>query len=179
MKTSKTKELENKIYKATRKIGVFGCFEVTIGFYGHERVDYMTYDVHGIWRCYEIKVSKSDFYNKKSKITFIGHYNYYVMPIELYEEVKNDIPEHIGVHCGDYVIKNPKKQELKVDVDILKDSFIRSLSREAEKSIVNRDKNKIERYKKEIKAKEIEIERYRGLYYEALDKIYRNSKKDK
>lgn len=48
------------------------------------------------WKCYEIKVSKSDFYSK-SKWTFIGHYNYFVMPKGLYEQVKEDIPSHVGV----------------------------------------------------------------------------------
>jgi hypothetical protein len=28
-------------------MGVFGCFEVTIGFHGRERVDYMTLDTKG------------------------------------------------------------------------------------------------------------------------------------
>jgi hypothetical protein len=55
-----TKELENNIWKTTRKQGVFGCLEVTIGWFGKERVDYITYDTNDIWRCYEIKISKSD-----------------------------------------------------------------------------------------------------------------------
>lgn len=89
-KTDLTIKLEKDIYAATNKLGVFGCFEVTIGFYGKERVDYMTYDTKGIWRCYEIKVSKSDFHSKAKK-TFIGHFNYYVMPRALYEEVRETI----------------------------------------------------------------------------------------
>ena len=72
----------------TNKRGVFCCYEVTIGWYGKERVDYLTYDTNGVWRCYEIKVSKSDFYSK-SHNTFLGHFNYYVMPEELYEQVKD------------------------------------------------------------------------------------------
>ena len=48
MKTKKTLKLEQDIYNATEKVGVFGCFEVTIGFFGKERVDYMTYDTKGI-----------------------------------------------------------------------------------------------------------------------------------
>src|SRR5690606_41305998 len=103
-------------------MGVFGCFEVTIGWWGKERVDYITYDTKGIWRCYEIKVSKSDFYSKAKK-TFVGHFNYYVMPDDLYEQVKDDIPNHIGVHNGFRVIKNPKKQKLKVNEQVLKDSL--------------------------------------------------------
>lgn len=48
-KTEKTIEMERAIYKATNKMGVFGCFEVTIGWYGKERVDYLTYDTKGLW----------------------------------------------------------------------------------------------------------------------------------
>ena len=45
MKTAETVTLEKAIRRATRKTGVFGCYEVTIGFCGKERVDYMTYDL--------------------------------------------------------------------------------------------------------------------------------------
>ena len=85
-KTEETLRLERSIFKATKKMGVFGCFEVTIGFFGKERVDYMTYDTKGIFRCYEIKTSLSDFHSKAKK-TFCGHYNYYVLTKELYEKV--------------------------------------------------------------------------------------------
>lgn len=54
MKTAETVALEKAIRRATRKTGVFGCYEVTIGFCGRERVDYMTYDTKGVFRCYEI-----------------------------------------------------------------------------------------------------------------------------
>ena len=73
-KSDLTLKLEREIWEATRKQGVFGCFEVTIGWFGDQRVDYITYDTNGIWRCFEIKVSKSDFYSK-SKKSFIGHFN--------------------------------------------------------------------------------------------------------
>lgn len=104
-----------------------------MGWFGKERVDYITYDTKGIWRCYEVKVSKSDFYSSAKK-TFVGHYNYYVMPKELYEQVKGDIAPHIGVVAeGSYSIKKALKQELGAEEKVLKDSLIRSLSREAEK----------------------------------------------
>lgn len=154
-KTDLTIALEKKIWEETNKQGVFGCFEVTIGWFGNERVDYMTYDTKAIWRCYEIKVSKADFHSKAKK-TFIGHYNYYVMPEELYDEVKDEIPIHIGVYCGRYLKKRPKKQALGIDENILKNSMIRSLSRENEKFIktcdsiyINKLKNKISKLEKE------------------------------
>jgi len=41
-KTKLTKILEKELWRATRKLGTFGCFDVTIGWFGKERVDYMT-----------------------------------------------------------------------------------------------------------------------------------------
>lgn len=46
--------------------------------------------------CYEIKISKSDFKSQHGH-NFVGNCNYYVMPKELYPEVKDLIPEDIGV----------------------------------------------------------------------------------
>lgn len=128
---------------------MFGCFEVTIGFMGNERVDYITYDTKGIWRCYEIKVSKSDF-NSKAKKTFLGHFNYYVMPKELFEEVKEEIPSHIGVYCGSSLVKKPKKQPLGVDEQVLKDSMIRSLYREFEKQFKSGNPTVVSNLNKQI-----------------------------
>lgn len=152
MKTKKTIKLEKKIRRATHKTGVFQCFEVTIGFKGTERVDFMTYDTKGIFRCYEIKVSKADFHSNAAK-SFVGHYNYYVLTRELYNQVKDEIPDWVGVYIGDYCIKKAKKQDLsdreykmrrsingKSTVvvtpweEMLKDSMIRSLYRDADKT---------------------------------------------
>lgn len=157
MKTDKTICLEKAIRKATRKTGVFGSYEVTIGFYGRERVDYMTYDTSGIFRCYEIKVTKADFHSDAAK-SFVGHYNYYVLTPELYAEVIKEIPDHVGVYIvsddSTWVAKKAKKQDLSdkryfmrrsiggrstvVAVtweDMLKDSMIRSLYRDSDKLI--------------------------------------------
>ena len=46
-KTQLTHELERQLWKYTKKRGTFGCFEVTIGWRGKERVDYLTYDTKG------------------------------------------------------------------------------------------------------------------------------------
>lgn len=148
-KTEETIKLEKDIFKATQKQGTFGCMEVTIGWRGKERVDYITYDTKGTWRCYEIKVSKADFHSKAKK-TFIGHYNYYVITTKLYEQVKDEIPNHIGVYCGSSLVKRAKKQELQVDEQILKDSMIRSLYREYEKKVASEDATLMERYRSKI-----------------------------
>lgn len=175
-KTELTLELEDSIYKETSKMGVFGCFEVTIGWFGNERVDYLTYDTKGIWRCYEIKVSKADFHSKAKK-TFIGNYNYFVMTNELYEEVKQEIPAHIGVYCGRNLKKRPKKQELGVDEQILKNSMIRSLSREQDKfkktcdiNYLNKLKNKITNLEKQSRENQNKYINYSNAIYEICDK---------
>lgn len=139
MKTQKTLDIEKNLWKATMKQGSFGCFEVTIGWFGSERVDYMTYNCKGEFRCYEIKVTKSDFYSK-AKHTFCGDFNYYVMPYSLYEQVKQDIPKNIGV-LGEFseVIKRPIRVNKTIEEDVLKNSLIRSLSREVHKYYQSND----------------------------------------
>lgn len=165
IKTELTKELEHNLWKYTNKQGTFGCFEVTIGWFGKERVDYITYDTKGIWRCYEVKISKSDFHSKAHN-TFVGHYNYYVMPNELYQEVKNEIPNHVGVIIdGDSSIKKAKKQELKVDEQILKNSIIRSLCRDVDKHLMESDTYLIDNYNREISRLRKECSDFRSKYY--------------
>lgn len=168
-KTEETLKLEKAIYNLTAKQGVFGCYEVTIGWFGKERVDYMTYDTNGIFRCYEIKVSKSDFYSK-AKHTFLGHYNYFVMPTELYEEVKQDIPSHIGVYNSKGSLKKAKKQEVK-DEQILKDSIIRSLSRYIDDYVKCQDESVIKSKNKQIKELTNSRDDYRTKYWELKREI--------
>lgn len=163
-KTELTTQLERQIYSATHKQGVFGCFEVTIGWFGKERVDYLTYDTKGIFRCYEIKVSVSDF-RSKAKKTFCGHYNYFVMTDELFQKVKGEIPAHIGVYVGASCVKRPKKQELLLDEQILKDSLLRSLSREADKVFKSESPTFADAMRRRLRYQEKEKERYRENYY--------------
>lgn len=160
IKTETTQQLERDIWIATHKQGVFACYEVTIGWYGDERVDYMTYDTKGVWRCYEIKCSKADFYSQAKK-TFVGHFNYYVLTRDLYEQVKDDIPAHIGVYVGHYCVKRAKKQLLAADEQVLKNSMIRSLSREAEKLMKSDDPQFVRRMHRIIENERREKERYR------------------
>lgn len=69
------------------------------------RVDYMWFKpvnntVSGIEKgnfyCYEVKSSVEDFHSKNGH-NFIGDYNYYVMPEDVYEKVKKEIPWKVGV----------------------------------------------------------------------------------
>lgn len=170
-KTDVTKALEDSIYKETDKQGTFGCFEVTIGWYGNERVDYMTYNTKGEWRCYEIKCSKADFHSKAKK-TFVGHYNYYVMTKELYEEVKDEIPTHIGVYTYGTIVKRPKKQELQVDEKVLKDSMIRSLYRDAKKLYDDGNDSLTTRLRSNIARLESESRNLKGGITEITNKLF-------
>ena len=74
------------------------------------RVDYMVFKprnntVSGIEKgdfyCYEVKSSVEDFKSKNGH-NFIGDFNYYVMPMEVYEVVKQQIPYNIGVFVPEY-----------------------------------------------------------------------------
>ena len=97
------------------------------------------------------------------------------MPKELYEEVKDDIPKHIGVYTGSNCIKKAKKQELSVDEQVLKDSLIRSLSREFTKQFKSGNPNVIDSLNRQINYHKKESERYRRQYQElnreAIDKF--------
>lgn len=62
--------------------------------------------------CFEIKISKSDFKSKNGH-NFVGNYNYYVIPKELYKEVVDLVPIDIGIilYHGHGCLKVKKKCE--------------------------------------------------------------------
>lgn len=100
MKTDLTKEIELAIFKEVKAggLGVYGCFEVSFGNGGGDQYcDFSTMSSDNVFRCYEIKVSENDF-RSKNKLSFLGDFNYFVLPKELYEKVKSDIPFGIGVY---------------------------------------------------------------------------------
>lgn len=184
MKTEQTLRLERNIWRATNRQGVFGCYEVTIGWFGRERVDYMTYDTKGVFRCYEIKVTKSDFHSPAAT-TFCGHYNYYVLPRNLYEQVKDEIPADVGAYCeairhdGTEIecgpcecVKRAKRRELAADVNVLKDSIIRSLCRDVSKQLASGNPTLIEYYKRELASQKRLTEHYRKEYMEIREQYY-------
>jgi len=145
MKTTKTKKLEYSLYRYLRTRDEFLCPEVTIGFgsknYG--RVDFLSMDYKNEFRCYEVKVSVPDF-RSKCKHTFEGEYNYFVMTRDMYDKVNKEIPDFVGVLVPDRdnldsawlsltSIKRAKRQNRRLSDEIMKNSMIRSLAREAEK----------------------------------------------
>ena len=83
-----------------------------------------TYDVGRRITCFEIKISKEDFKSPNGH-NFHGHHNYYVMPHELAEELKYEVPAHIGViayHENSNrfrVIKECVPQEVYPEVELL------------------------------------------------------------
>ncbi|MEB8416429.1 hypothetical protein NGG16_03135 [Enterococcus casseliflavus] len=144
MKTELTRQAEKCLWNYTNKMGVFGCFEVTIGWFGNERVDYITYSTDNTIRCYEIKVTLADL-KSKAKQTFIGDYNYLVVTKELWGIIQSDIElgwkyhdkgiivfseEGIGVKS----VKKAKKKNVTFGTRAtILESMIRSLNREVDK----------------------------------------------
>lgn len=138
-----TKDIENIAYNYLWKKGWYGVFEVAVpraivNKYHRERVDLLTYETTGIYRAYEIKNSKSDFYSRCAW-SWIGNYNYFIMPYKLYTEVKNDIPDGIGVWVvREYsksmeCIKKPKRRELLCYSTDMMFSMMQAMSREYKK----------------------------------------------
>ena len=113
-KTDLTLKMEQMIWALTHdRFTGYGCFEVDLG---GEIVDYMTMDSKGVARCYEIKVTKSDF-RSKAALSFIGHYNYFVLPDDLYQKVRDEIPAHVGVYTENGNVKPAKRQAPKMSAE--------------------------------------------------------------
>lgn len=102
--------------------------EVSFNCYGGEqtiRVDYMrfkpvnNYTAEGIengkFYCYEIKSSVEDFHSPNGH-NFIGDYNYYVMPEEVFEKVKDEIPSNVGVANNLYKLGISARELTKIGV---------------------------------------------------------------
>lgn len=70
------------------------------------RIDFLQFDPpgqisvsdieKGLFICYEVKSCREDFFSGHGQ-NFIGDKNYLVMPMEVYKELIQDIPEGIGV----------------------------------------------------------------------------------
>lgn len=161
-KSQLTLEIENQALRQFSKMGVFICPECTLErawikeepanvslkeFHSNpkymqvegkhirtEIVDILELNSQKGWCCYEIKISKSDFRSKAIK-SFVGEYNYYLMPDELYEQVKNEIEKDIGVYTynGQYLYLKQKARKHKLIDGMDKQLYyamVRSLNRE-------------------------------------------------
>lgn len=90
------------------------------------------------------------------------------MPQELYEQVRDEIPKHIGVYTKGVSRKNAKRQELGVDEQTLKDSIIRSLCREVQKKFMSGDPWHVEFQDRQIALYKKQMEDYRRKYRDLM-----------
>ncbi|WP_430602509.1 hypothetical protein IGJ02_002935 [Enterococcus sp. DIV0724b] len=150
MKTSLTTQMEEVLYYYCRENGDVVVEEVTMP-EDQGIVDTLscrlTVENQFEWRCYELKASKADF-RSKAKLSFIGNYNYFVLPVALFEKIKEEIPSHIGAMVyhqylstenqmlpGYFTIeKKPQKQELLVNEQELLFRLITAQAREVGKA---------------------------------------------
>lgn len=162
MKTDETLALEKALMLSTIEKRTFGVSEVTIGWYGKRRVDFMTTNTKGTISCYEVKVTKSDFHSKHGH-NFVGNYNYYVMTPALYKEVKAEIPKDIGVlvatpsdveiYKGNALksMKKATRKELSYkEVTLLRLYLLRSMAREVKKSFEADSKEMVAELKRRL-----------------------------
>lgn len=150
MKTELTRDIEKALYYYCMELGALVVEEVSMPeeqgivdtlacFFKEQSFE---------WRCYELKVTKADF-RSKAKLSFIGHYNYFVLPQALYEAVKEEVPAEIGVLVyrpydnleeemwakGTFnIVKRPVRQELRVAELALTQRFMASMFREVQKA---------------------------------------------
>lgn len=153
MKSTITNHIEYLIFKHTNKLGTYGCREVKIGGVKTKRfitdnqefVDYMTITSDGEITCYEIKSSLDDI-KSNARLSFYGHKNYFVMPIELYNDICDEswflrkLENHtvgvISVNKFDElkVVKKCKNKKLSIGTQtILLESFAKSTARDVAK----------------------------------------------
>lgn len=203
-KSNLTLEIENQALRQFSKMGVFMCPECSFErawiknkpancsikdfklnpkytqvegkHIRTEIVDILELNSQKGWVCYEIKISKSDFHSKATK-SFVGDYNYYIMPEKLCKKVIDEIPKEIGVYSYDgkelHLIKKARKQKIIDDIDKqLYYGMVRALSRERDKQVENRIKSvffkfneiyeKIKKMKKEKEERHWDLKHHRG-----------------
>lgn len=117
------------------------------------RVDYMRFDpknnsVSGIEKgdfyCYEIKSSVADFLSKNGH-NFIGDFNYYVMPEDVADSVKNQIHYNVGILVPDELggLRMLKKARRK-DRNRPTSEMLLMMWRSSRREVVNVRRNKVE-----------------------------------
>ena len=118
-------ELTEKLINPDNDSRIYWAREVTFDYTtsNRVRVDYMRFaplnnTISGIekgdFHCYEIKSSVEDFHSKNGH-NFIGDYNYYVMPREVYQKVYAEIPFGVGVYCPTGSSLEPVKQARRIN----------------------------------------------------------------
>ena len=177
MKTQLTKDIEKCFLKEFDIMGNFLCPEVGINIkrYGFSKrfckitnlteqemidkgwkqswhidteiVDLLQWQSNkNIWKCYEIKISYQDFKSTAAK-TFVGNYNYYLIPDTLLDKIKDEVPKEIGIYIYNTeekewkwwehrisCYKKSRKQELGCTQNEIYYGMIKSLYREVNKN---------------------------------------------
>lgn len=116
------------------------------------RVDYMRFKplnnfVSGLEKgdvyCYEIKSCKADFESSNGH-NMLGDYNYYVMPKETYDEMKEKIAYKCGVICPENgrlkVIRTARRMDRKKPLIEILFMMFRSANRDVLKAEASSDK---------------------------------------
>ncbi len=128
MKTDLTKKIERMARHRLVKHAAFDMLLDEVGLPNKKIVDLMLYNINTkIWRCYEIKISVSDFHSQNGH-NFVGNYNYYILTNEVYEQVKDEIPDYVGVYLSSRMyepVKKAKKQEIKFSQEEMLYSFMK------------------------------------------------------
>jgi len=186
-KRQETLEIEAALQKDTQTKRIYGCEEITIGFYnnghGNEIVDFMTMDSKGIIKCYEIKVTIQDF-KSDAKKSWRGHYNYLVVGKKLWNEHKDYIlentPKHIGIigYSLESYRKCKKQNISQEQSEMLKESMIRSMYYKMVKYYNASDLEEVNKLNRNIYQLRKDVERYkdRALKAENLIHSYENYK---
>lgn len=118
-------------------------------------------------------MTKADFHSTCHN-SFVGNLNYYVLPPDLYEEIKEEIPDHVGVYIvRDGFARNIKRASRRPaqDPDTLKASMIRSLCREVTKQIQSGDPLRVENLNRRISQLERDRDKYRRQYWDLLREV--------
>jgi hypothetical protein len=100
----------------------------------------LTYETTGIWRAYELKISKQDLHSDAA-LSWIGHYNYLVVTEDLIEEAKKILPKDIGIYAAYErankkwidLVRSPRKRELLCKHEDMQFAMLQALSREYKK----------------------------------------------
>lgn len=106
------------------------------------RVDYMQFKPvnntvsgieHGDVLCFEIKSCVEDFHSGNG-LNFIGDYNYLVTTREIYEQIKTELPMHIGVLVPDDTdlksVRRAKRMNRKYPLPMMLLMMFRSANRD-------------------------------------------------
>lgn len=152
MKREETKIIEQALYRNLfgnnpKLAREYGTNEVTLGFSRDGRinngkteiVDFLSYDIRkDLFRCYEIKVTMSDFRSHAAK-SWYGNYNYLVLSNELYYQQslhwwKDQIPAYVGIMVvntaskSHFIAKRPILREVSDERKrVLERSLLRTL----------------------------------------------------